>query len=288
MTAVRLIIQYTVILLSIFTIALNTLGIYLLCLRTSTTNSKFLLINLASSEILLSMAQTAFYSISILTGLERYLVFYKVLFIGVLYYYSAMFLLTADRLAAILHPLKYRVSVTTRRLTRVVLAMWLFDMFVVASLFISDEWFFIFERYIWFTMDVSYFILCCVTYGVIFYKMRSRRRFEISQPEVQRQQLPINRNRKFFKVVAMIIVSFIFLIMIPDLIFFHSKLSGLSLNTLFHDIVYIVWLTGFIADPVIFIFLQDDLRSLLRSKLCRFNRAVADVPIQPAHQDTAL
>ena len=206
----------------------------------------------------------------------------------ILIYYFSMFLLTIDRLVAILFPLKYRVSVTTRLLTRVVLAICVLAVCFGVSLFLSNAWFDFCWKYMWISLDVIYFILCCGTYAVIFYKMRSSRRLEKSLPQInaeRRQRLAFNRERKFFKIVGMIIISFIVLIMVPDVLFYYFKVTESSFHVKSKNLLYMIWLTGFIADPVIFIFLQQDLRSMLKSKLCKFGRRVQERPNQ---QETAF
>ncbi len=288
MTASQLLLQCIVISLSVFSIALNVLGIYLLRAARTSSNSRFLLINLASSEIVLSTAQVIYFCSSFYTSFEIKLIILKIQLMTILIYYFSMFLLTIDRLVAILFPLKYRVSVTTRLLTRVVLAICVLAVCFGVSLFLSNDWFDFCWKYIWILLDVVYFILCCGTYTLIFYKMRSSRRLEKSLPQInaeRRQRLAFNRERKFFKIVGMIIISFIVLIMVPDVLFYYFKVTESSLFVKAGNLLYMIWLTGFIADPVIFIFLQQDLRSLLKSKLCKFGRSVQE---RPNHQETAF
>ncbi len=291
MTTTLLLMKCVVIFFTLFPISFNALGIYLIFSTKSMSNSKFLLINLASSEILLCGSQMAYYSASLIPGSkERELpIAYKIALMCAFYYYLSMFLMTIDRLVAILFPLKYRVTVTKTRLFRMVLAIWFLALVLEVSLFLSKSWSGLVGSYFWVSLDVTYFILFCVTYGLILFRIKSRRRFENNLPETateRRHRFAINRERKFFKIVALIIVSFIILIMIPNIV--HRYIDSAP-NELLKAFISLVWVCSFIADPIIYIFLQDDLRLLLRSKFCCFNQTIEEVPShQEFQQETAL
>ncbi len=246
-------------------VSLSTLGIYLLQATKPLNNSKIILINLASSEIANSAVEIIISHIMPFTSNKaKLLAMRKLNATSWIIYYFAMYLLTADRLVATLNPFKYRIFVTQKRLTRFILATWTLAVIIGTSFFLSTRWFEVFDKHLWIAYDVFFVILCSITYGLIFFKIRSRRWF--------------NNDKKFFKITSLIILSFIIFILIPDIMFLLYSYR----NKIVLEIVSTMWLIGMMVDPVIYIFLQPDLRSLLKSKCCRTKIEEASV------QDTAL
>ncbi len=132
-------------LISAVAISLNALGIYLLRANKPLNNSKLLLINLASSEILNSVLLVInSYVLRFFSDEDKMLIVRKITTGGYVYYF-AMYLLTVDRLLATLNPMKYRISVTKKRLTRIILATWVLALVIAISLIISNAWFILFQ-----------------------------------------------------------------------------------------------------------------------------------------------
>ncbi len=247
-------------------IVLSSLGIYLLCATKPLNNNKILLINLALSGIVSSAVQiVSSYLNHYLTDAGKILIVQKISATSANAYYFAIYLLTADRLIATLNPLKYRIFVTKKRLKRVIIASWSLILILEISFFLSTEWFKLFDKHMWVTYDIIFAILCFTTYGLIFLKIRSRRWF--------------NNDKKFFKITSLIVLSFIIFILVPNILF---HLYAYKYKALLEFLV-IMWLTGMMVDPIIYIFLQPDLRSLLKDKFCRRN--IEEPSLQ---QETAL
>ncbi len=259
------VITYIAIVLYSVAILLNGLGIYLLTSCRPLSNSKFLLTNLAVTEIVLSGIYIVF---SFIRGIS------SVLSVTVwLAYYSAIFFLTIDRLIATRFPLKYRVLITKKRLKLAIGTALILEMIIGVS---SVLWPMFLTLYMWIVLDVTFIVLCVLTYGYIFTKIFLRRRFDNNgqeRNEGRRQRLMTNRERKFVKIAGLIIFSFVLLILMPDIIL-HQYASNW---------VEILLPIGIVADPVIYIFLQDDLRSLLKRRVFRRNDGIA-----PAQQEIAL
>ncbi len=267
-------------LLYLISILLNSLGVYLLTAARPLTNSKFLLTNLAGTEILLSATQIAFNFVHVFSGEDAIVTVTKVL--GAIwqgYYFSVIFL-TIDRLIAIRFPFKYRILVTKKRLKWTILASWLLAIALGASLFLDDKWFNSFWGYVWISLDVVFIVLCITTYGYIFTKILQRRRLGNDNQGANngvRERFAMNRERKFVKIVACILISFLLLFLIPDIIMhlYDSK-----------ELIYflhVVWPIGIVIDPIIYIFLQDDLRLLLKRKIFHMNNEQS-----PSLQETSL
>ncbi len=189
-----------------------------------------------------------------------------------LFYNFSMYLLTIDRLIAILFPLRHRVLITRKLILRFIVGMCIIAITLGISIVLNHTLFAFFEKYMWLSLNAAYMIVCCITYGLIFFKIRSRRRFETSLEPAnvvsRRQRFAVSRNIKFFKIAALIISSFIILVLIPDMILHFYPVHG----EIVFDSLYTVWTIGLILDPVTYIFLQDDLRFLLKNKFCKLRR----------------
>ncbi len=252
-------------LICIVIVSLSILGIYLLCATKPLNNSKIILINLSSSEIANSLIQiTCNYLRHYYPDKDTFLVVQKLSASCNICYY-AVYLITVDRLIATINPLRYRIFATKKRLTRLILATWTLALSLEISFFVSTAWFKLFDKHMWIAYDVFYVILCLVTYATIFFKIRSRRWF--------------NNDKKFFKITSLIILSFIICIVIPNVIFHLYAYT----NKVLFEFLFMMWLTGMMVDPIIYIFIQPELRSLLKSKFCRTR-----IEDAPAHEETAL
>ncbi len=269
--------MYLLYLISIF---LNSLGIYLLSATRPLNSGKILLINLAISEIFFALIDipTKFIHIPSLKS--------KTLIVSAssMPYYFAMFMITIDRLVAFLFPFKHRVMVTNRRLTFAIVASWVLALLIGLCLFIINEGNHLYI-YIWIAFDAAYILLCAITYGLIFIKILKRRKFVNNQQDVNgpARQQNVTSNNRFFKIIALIILSFLIFILVPD-IFFHFYHTN---NETVMKCLDVVWTLGFVADPITYIFLQDHLRLLLKKKLCKCKQET--VPESTCtQQDTAL
>ncbi len=261
-------------LIHLFSIFLNVLGVYLLTAIKPLSIGKFLLTNLAVSEIILSGVQIAVNSIRAFVRIEENTDADKVRATIWLVYYSSVFFLTIDRLIAINFPLRYRVLITKKRLKLAILVVWTLATALGASFFIYGNLFISFWNMTWMVLDVAFIILAVTTYGFIFFKILRRRRFENNDQDGRRQHFIMSREKKFVKIAGLIIGTFLFLFLIPDTI----KYGYPSLEALL-----LTYPIGILLDPVIYIFLQEDLRSLLKRSVFQ-----TDNGANHAQQDTAL
>ncbi len=244
---------------------LNITGIHLLTIEAPFNNSKILLTNLAASEILLPLLQIINNFERAFSRQDSYSMIKKLAAISWVFYYFAMYFLTIDRYIRVVFPLKYRVMMTTK-----LNATWVFAFFLGMPFSINDTLFALFWAYLWTVGNIIFILLCVLTYGMAFIKLRARQRLQNNQQDVntiRRQRLVINGNRKFMKVVSLIICSFLSLKLIPDIIV-HIYPQG---NQLFWESLIVIWATHILTDPLIYIFLQDDLRLLFKRKFFRIN-----------------
>ncbi len=264
----------------ISSIILNTLGVYLLCATRPLSNSKILLLNLAASDLVTTIIGIANNFRHVL-GLEALIELEKILASFSIVYYFSIYFLTVDRLIATLFPLKYIIILTKRHLVRAIVTKWLTISLFGISFFLRESWFTFIWQYIWVILDLIFIVLCLVTYGLILTKLLARRRLQHENRDREarrRQRRIINRNQKFFKIVALIVVSFIFLNLVPDVILFFQD----SDDQVVLGILGMIWSLGVVMDPLIYVFLQDDLRLVLK------RRILAVWGLFSNEQDTAL
>ncbi len=264
----------------------NALGLYLLTVVRPLTNSKFLLTNLAFSEIFLSAVHIGEYFVRAYLSAQAILIIDKVLTTIWLIQYSAMLSLSIDRFIAIKYPLKYRIMVTKKRLKLAVSAAWL-SMITFGASFSYATWFVLFGTYFWIIVDFIFLIISVVTYAFIFIKILQSRRFgnnNQSRTDSRRQRFVMNREIKFFKIVGWLVSSFILLFFIPDTIMLVTKSGFDPTMAVFTGIA---WPMGFIADPIIYVFMQDDLRSLFKKRILKM-KSNEQLSRQDTTQDTSL
>ncbi len=262
---------------------LNTLGVYLLAATEPFNNSKIILVNLAATEIVISVMQIVDNLMRLFSAVGEGSLTRKLENATWLFYFFAMYFLTVDRLVRAAFPLRYVVMITKKRIRLAVLATWFLALVFAIPLVLVDACYVFFISYMPLTLDIIFIILCLATYGLILTKLIQRRRLSHNQQDVnsgRRLRILRTSNRKFLKVVAFIILSFLFFILLPDIIFHIYPANSQEV----FESLKVVWAIALVVDPIIYIFLQDELRLLLIKKL----RKVARRNEEPNHQDTAL
>ncbi len=266
---------------------LNCLGVYLLSATRPLNSSKILLINLTVSEIIAALIQVISNPMSALLPSSETNKIAIASGASYLPYYLAMHMLTIDRLIGVVFPLKHRIMVTKRRLSFAILATWFLSLLIatVPFIFYHEIQSRVAEMYLAFALDVTYIILCSVTYGLIFIKLLERKRLVNNQQDmnIENRRQNVAENGKFFKITALIILSFLLFLLIPNIVFHLYHIN----NKTVMESMNIAWSLGFVADPIIYIFLQDNLRLLLKTKLCTCKKEVTPES-DNNQQDTAL
>ena len=279
MKTINIILVFISCLLYLISMILNSLGIYLLSATRPLNSSKILLINLSDSEIFVAMMGVVFNILRAVLPIETMLKIGIIFATSYIAYYFAMFMLTVDRLIGVVLPLKHRVIVTEQRLTLAIVTSWFIALLLQTCFSILSETFHldsVLLKYIWIALDAVFIILCAITYGLIFIKVLKKKRLENNQQDGR-------GNSRLFKITALIILSFLLLMLVPDIVlYFHSMTNKTAIECL-----NIVWSLGFVADPIIYIFLQDHLRLLLKTKLCTCKKEVTQES-DNNQQNTAL
>ncbi len=265
----------------LISLILNILGIHLLTRVCRLGCSKYLLINLSISEIYVSIG-TIFYTILYLSNVSSKIlkITTKVLWTSYICWLFAMFLIVIDRFFGGVFPLKHRIVVTKKRMLRVIASVWLIAFsFGIAPFF--DERLITFNvTYFFIALDVLYILLCIITYGSILVKISLRKSLGQHRDSSRdsnsssRESHILKRNKRFFRTVGVIILTFVLFVLVPDLIFF-TFFSG---QVHFPAVLNMCFGFGMMLDPVVYILFQPDTRRLFKQKFCRQRRE--DLPQQ--------
>ncbi len=177
---------------------------------------------------------------------------------------------------------------TRRRLSFAILTAWVIAFCTGISLSIFDQTYnrdFGVLKNILLALDSTFIILCMITYCLIFIKILERRKL-VNNPQninAENRQQFVAGNSRFFKITALIILSFFVFILIPDILFHYYSTKDRTVI----ESLNISLSLGFVADPIVYIFFQDNLRLLLKTKLCTCKKEVTPES-DNNQQDTAL
>lgn len=254
---------YTVVFLMFLSITMNSFGIY--CLkkqRKGNRKQRLLLQNLSVIEITKMLFD--YVSISMFhfrsDWFEAYCQYFEIFEANIMcVYLCSTLLISLDRLACVLLRVRYNYYITERLIQEILFTVWIVGLtpglFIWALSFHSEYM----KVYFYIVFDVVITIMISVTYLVILQLLRNRnRRF----PDLIR--LEYRRNVKMLIVPTCIITTFVFFNLFPDVVFcfFHNAVT-FQINVL-------LWTTGFVVDPIIYIFLTKKSRQIARSSLRRW------------------
>ena len=168
----------------------------------------------------------------------------------------------------------------------VIMCLWTSSAMICVILYFVEttKKYFMEQKFVWFTIDSMFVLTFVTTYGTIYAKFRkSARRFSsslgsnhgsnhTSNPESNPVSNSASRrnpnlNRKFLLIVGLIFVTYILLVIIPEIIF---SIIGLQ------DIGLMLLQINYIIDPLIYIFVREDLRKKLNISFCCLKKAGRD------------
>ncbi len=258
--------------LSCIAILLHSLGIYLLAVHNrNTSNQAILLINMSATEIVLSTIVILIRLMRVLcisTALEIFDSIELGICVG---FYCAMFFIVIERFIGVIFPLKHRVLVTKRHIKIALTFAWSISMItgitgIVLALTGQYKIVVIFKWYFFVLADSALVLAFIVTYGKTLFLITQRMQTIIltGQTNSQRRKNQIFRSHKrFFKVAGLIIFTYIIFMFTPDVILAFFPVGNdvrKHLRTLYY--------CGYISDPLVYIFLQPELRKMLKDLFC--------------------
>ena len=240
-------------------IILHSLGIYLLSeIKKTRTNQNIILMHLSVMEMICSSCVIV-YNCSLLGGLDitENFILPAYLFAEGTYvtFYLIMIVLTTDRLAMSLFLLRYQVIMTRTRIKIVLALCWVLGV-ISGGLFVilSSRWIGL-STHIF--LQGYFLILSVATYISILRKIHKRRKLLRTNPNSHDSS-----HSQFYLVTCLIISSFILFVEIPDL--YRLSINEFDIKSFKFSVLQLIWSVNNIADPCIYIFLQESARNLLK------------------------
>ena len=261
---------YLLLVLHIVSIGLHCLGIYLLLnLNHEKSNQPVILMNLSIAEIFMS-AFDLVYNIMIKLKIDRNISEYFYIIQCTCFVIPSFLILTflaLDRFFEVYLNLKYPIYFSRKAVLRWLSACWFLGSIQGVIMVILQVVYGIRSlRYIFVILfpffELIFFTVAFVAYSYLYIKYRKMQRKVHS---LQHTSL-VFRRRKMF-VPTLILFTFFLFVIIPDqlhLFMFYVCKKG---SDLMMHIILTLYVTGFICDACIYIFLQKSIRNLLMKKL---------------------
>ena len=255
-------------------VILNFVAIFLLfSIKVSYTNQNIILLNLAASEILLGVTETIYWLLTEFEYSEDVRITQIIVIVnsgiyGV--YYSVMIFLTVDRLIASLFTFSYQTALSPKRVRIVMAFCWVFG-FTSFVPFLFTEFDYIYEIYykiLFLLFDGIFLLVAMLTYGRIYCKLLKRRK-RFSGNSNNSSSTPSNGNTQFQMIVSLILLSFLVLVVLPDIAYVLIFVIYEIKHSLAEDIILIVWEMNFIIDPALYIYFQKSVKRQLRKSVLR-------------------
>ena len=262
-------------------LALNILGIYLIKKQGARrTNQTVIILHLSILQVLILINVLAYW-ISVLTKIDNsdgVMKWNVPIFISSrITFLLIIAILTFDRLFSIKYSLKHRTVASRRRVNIALAISWLSwaVSFSIIKILSKEIYLAIFSAVFITVMDSLLLLFILYTYSYIYWRIRIRHR-NLINTSANNQQTQSGR-KQAFRVSTAIIVSFTFLVLIPDVVvaiaghFMNSKESDIIVNAgIMVNNCYYVTL------PVTYIFLHRDIRRMLMDSIvkccCRKDR----------------
>ena len=246
---------------------IQMLGLILLYRRKQLSRNKnqiYILIALCHTESAFAILSTLYMfqvaPLRVTTLLEKYL--------SVLYY-SFMILLTSDRFFVFYLSMKYPIYCTPRKLLKIIISVVVVPMVLILILAVAIQFelinylnMSIITQYVYISVDTLYIMIVIVTYTYIFVQFRRRKKLKRNMSLARRK----SQNHFNLKLPTLIIATFILFNVCPNFLGIFNKNSpqdGLSIELV---IPHLMYLLGWIADPLIYVCTQ---RTKTRSKSTR-------------------
>ena len=261
----------------------NSFGIYLLIsLENEASIQSMIVISLSATDITLAISwiieeQVIYHGVSTAS-----MVFHVIwsLKAGVyLTWYTMIYLLTLDRFFGCNFPLRHRILIRRMIVRKIVIACWITG-FLIGTLQCfhpSVRLRFVYKQYVWAILDFTFLVLFAVTYFSIFIRLiKSRRTVGHNNQATQ--------SNKFLYTVFGLLVVFILFECIPTIIVVFWRQRTL----LFEQIKTWLYSLNLLFDPLLYIFLQAEVRNLAGKKICsscKFRRRRREYDIETIECD---
>lgn len=258
-------------------IILNSFGIYLLASdKLVGSNQCIILIHLSCIKVIICLTEAVISTLELLDRADGFREYQVIDTINAgLYGINDLIVivLTTDRLAAALRPLKYNVHVTKNKLNVAALYCWVIGTCGIIPFFFLeyDMLYEIFYKIVFSSLDAIVLSTALLTYGIILRKLLSRHKAlaEISKRDSRASTRSPRGHFRFFYITGLIIASFILFVTIPDAVYINLVIIQGNESPIIERTVGFVWSLYLVADPLIYIFLQRSVKNRLKSVLFR-------------------
>ena len=255
------VLSVTLTILSIIAIGLHTLGIYLLRQPNSLqTNQKLYLTHLSILEILMVTTQnTALYLKLFVTNSMFYEYALFIMYAVGFTWNHVLIMLTFDRFLQVYLNIKYQVFVTKIKIKMIILFSYFLGIFLTLILLVVNIRFHnahqITRLYIYLLYGALQVIMLVFAYVYIYCKIRVGR----SSQRVQSANYQRHQRRRSTFVPFWIIATYILFIVIPGVAYVFSL--NIFHSNYMHYIWRMCWIIDFIADALIYIFLNESIKN---------------------------
>ena len=183
-------------------------------------------------------------------------------------YYVSMLLITIDKALDVRLNIRYPIYCTFKTAKYFVCGTWIVGSVIFISIAIGHEVSgFSYQAtigYAHLTLDFTFICVAVFSYGYIFHKFRQTREIPTaSQSCTSRQNIfQVFRNSRFF-VAGLLILSFLVLLIFPDLLFTFGEFEGIAVGIIATTLTHL----NFVSDAVIYIFMDRLVKGMLYKKL---------------------
>ena len=198
----------------------------------------------------------------------------------VLIYHFNMIYITVNKLIEILLHIRYPVYWNERKAKYLLIVTWVIGIFLSTIVTIAyklrnfhyDQ---VFSLYFYPTIDFIFLTLTFTIYGLIFHKFKQTRQC----PSQHGSRNSTNQNRSVFQVFrkskfyipVLWITSFVIFTIVPDLIYLFTSINqDVSLPVSLHACCYTSYAISTLVDGCVYVYLQKQVRRLLRRKCNEF------------------
>ena len=265
-------IAVTALIITILSLLLNSFGIYILSqIKWQRTHQNLILINLSTTEILMSVTAVVYYILLCNEDREKIdelsWVFHVIGGGAGLVCYLLMTMITLERLAMTILTIKYKVIVTHRKMIIILVCIWITGPSCSLTHYFLG---FLNPKILYPTIDICILVITASTYSHVYYKLVKRRKtIQRNKSENPKQRSdkenPSKRNSlsKFYSTSGLIILTFIIFVAVPGIIREHL----FNDESLEYALLYAIRIINFAVDPCIYIFLQKPTQNLIKTKL---------------------
>ena len=264
----------------VLAIAFNALGIYLLYqttkIRTDYNSQVWIIANLSLAELIIAVVAIHEESLELAgfhtqgTVLQKLWAFKCGIYIN---WYLIIYLMCLDRFIACNFPLKHRL-LTSKSSTQVIVVFpWITGMGNGLILLVLDTFPIhqFYDKYVWVSLDTLAITFFVVVYSSVFIQAFKSRRMRALSAIIRKssafRRSTTRQHKQFAKIIGLILLSFILFETAPTIAYLIAFFIHGTGSDLTAQIIQVMYDFALLSDPLIYIFLQNRIKLILRRKL---------------------